>query len=100
LRIFQCTLGGLIYGALAGFVLFLVISFMPSDIPDDGGSPAVVLIIAAAFAMTGGVLGGLVGLVLGVIWDDRENRVTPMGTTRENVPNPGKQYQPFDDLLG
>jgi hypothetical protein len=88
-------------GALAGFVFFLVMTFTPSDIPDDGGgSPGVVLIIAADLAIVGGVLGSSVGLVLGVIWHGLENRMTPMSTTRENVPKPGKEYQPFDDLLG
>jgi hypothetical protein len=91
----------LFFGALAGFLLFLVTTFTPSDIPDDGGgSPGVLLIIAAALAMVGGVLGSSVGLVLGVIWHGLENRIAPMSTTRENFPKPGKQYQPFDDLLG
>ena len=104
MRILKWTLGGLVIGALAGFVWFLVILLMPSDIPDDvdggAGLHVVVLFIAAVFATVGGVLGSLVGLLLAVIWHLARGTMPPQSTARGNVPKLGKQYQPFDDLLG
>jgi hypothetical protein len=102
LRILQCTLGGLFFGALAGFLLFLVTTFTPSDIPDDGGgSPGVLLIIAAALAMVGGVLGSSVGLVLGVIWHGLENRIAPIArrerTSRSQESNISRLMTFWDD---
>jgi len=104
LRILKCTLGGLVIGALAGLVWFLVILLMPSDIPDDvdggAGLYVVMLFIAAVFATVGGVIGSLVGLLLAVIWHLARGTTSPLSTARGNVPKPGKQYEPFDDLLG
>jgi hypothetical protein len=94
----------LVIGALAGLAWFLIILLMPSDIPDDvdGGAGLHVLVffIAAVFAIVGGVLGGLVGLLLAGTWHVARCTMSPRSTKSGNLPKPGKQNQPFDDLLG
>ena len=70
MRLLRWTLGGLVIGALAGSVWFLIILIVPSNVPDDvdggAGLNVVMLFIAAVFATIGGVVVGLIGLLLRV----------------------------------
>jgi len=103
MRVLWTALGGLVVGALAGLVWFLIILLMPSNIPNNADAGAggyiILLFIGAVFATVGAVVGCLVGLFLGLIYHLAMGTASPRSRPKGRNPNPGKGYQPFDDLL-
>ena len=102
MRLLRWALGGLVLGALAGLVVFLIILLMPSNTPDNADGAGVymtLLLIAAVFATMGGVAGCLIGFVAGGMYQVAVGTRSQARNWSERPPATRKVHQRFDDLL-
>jgi hypothetical protein len=104
MRLLPVMLGGLLFGALAGLVWFLLILFMPSDIPNDldgGGVQLVVLLFIAGLHMVGGgIVGGFGAVILSGVYRIFQSDAPPEVETWDVRSKQGKAVPPYDEDFG
>ncbi len=104
MRVLMSAAAGLVIGASAGLGWFLFILLMPSNVPDnvDGGAglSIVLFLIAGGFAIAGGTVGCVLGLVVGAMYQLARGIKQYIHDSRCDNLESDKKNPPFDELLG
>lgn len=102
MRLLRPTVYGLVIGAIAGLICFLVILLLPSNNPNDidhVGSLFILAFIAAVFVFLGGAAGSFLGFWLGGMYLVAMGTRSQRSRARGPIPKPSGKVQMRDHLL-